>query len=191
MSYGTDPRRNPWPNIPMPDGSEGGNMRTLLGMREVLEILINRRPSDNFRAVLLREFAGTQDPNEPVENVNNITNNNVTLARGYDIYAYLPGTFTSLEVVISVPLVRRVIFPANLVGSLVYSGVAATGGVFFTLSKNGVSFGTLTFGAGSTVASPLATKTIFEAGDIFTMTAPLAPDATLENISIGLRVDRA
>lgn len=190
MSYGTDPRRNPWPNIPMPDGSEGGNMRTLLGMREVLEILINRRPSDNFRAVLLREFAGTQDPNEPVQSITNTTNN-ITLSRGYDIYAYLPGTFTSLEVVIDVPIVRRAVFPANLVGSLVYSGVAATGGVSFTLAKNGVAFGTLTFGAGLSVAAPLSTRTIFEEGDSFTLLAPLAPDPTLENLSLGLRVDRA
>jgi hypothetical protein len=91
---------------------------------------------------------------------------------------------------ISVSLVRFLAgqsfsIPSGLTGSCAYAGVAATATTVFTILKNGTVFGTMTFAAGSHVATwAAATATSFVLGDLLMVVAPGVQDTTLADISL-------
>jgi Putative phage tail protein len=77
-----------------------------------------------------------------------------------------------------------VTFPAGLAGSRASAGDGATATTSFAIARNGTAVGTMDFAAGATTASfTMATATSFAAGDVLTLTAPAAPDATLADLA--------
>lgn len=61
---------------------------------------------------------------------------------------------------------------------------ATTGSTIFTLKRNGSSFGTITFGAGSSTAPAIAvTAQTLAIGDTITIVAPSTPDATAAGLA--------
>lgn len=79
---------------------------------------------------------------------------------------------------------RQVNFPSNYAGSFAKARVAATGTAVFNISQNGGSTGSITWTGGTdgTFTSPSGNPVQLNAGDIFTLTAPASPDATLADI---------
>lgn len=78
---------------------------------------------------------------------------------------------------------RGVTFYAGLGDSYAKAEVASTGTVFYSLQKNDVEFGRLTFTAGDPLGVfTCATNTVFGAGDKYTMIAPASRDATLSGV---------
>lgn len=80
-----------------------------------------------------------------------------------------------------------VTFPANLEDSQAGAEVAASADAVFSITKNGVEFGTLTFPAASAEGVfACATDTTFEAGDVLRVIAPTPRDATLSGVAATL-----
>lgn len=86
---------------------------------------------------------------------------------------------------------RTVVFPANLAGSRVNAGVAATADCVLTLKKNGVSAGTLTFTAGSATAVASVTNFSVDPGDILTVENQSTADVTLALVSLTISGQRS
>ena len=98
----------------------------------------------------------------------------------FDVGGYYAGYPGASEVIYRIPFTRAVKFPASMTDSQGKAGTAATGQTDFDLQKGGVSFGTMRFGAGGTVATFIAASaTTFNPGDVLTVHAPGSPDATL------------
>jgi len=101
------------------------------------------------------------------------------------------GTMTGAEVVIRMPMARTIILPSGLTESRAVANTAATVDSNFTLRKNGTLFGTIAFLAGITTgAYSAATVTTFAPGDIFTVTSPVTPDATLADVGLTIAGSR-
>lgn len=80
-----------------------------------------------------------------------------------------------------------IVLPAGLLGSMGVAGVAATGSTSYSLNRNGVQFGTMTFSAASASASfSAASDTVISPGDIITVVAPTSPDSTLADLTWSL-----
>jgi hypothetical protein len=77
-----------------------------------------------------------------------------------------------------------VTFPVGLAGSYGTAGTAASATASFAIQKNGSAVGTMAFAASATSASfTMGTPTSFAGGDVLTIVAPGAPDATLANLA--------
>lgn len=109
--------------------------------------------------------------------------------RAYDVGIYVGGpTFISNEVLFAHSVDVAVIFPANFASSVAKALTAPTGSPVFSLQKNGVEFGTLTYSGGTgTFVSP---ETSFVPGDVLTLVAPTSPDATIAHLAITLFAQR-
>ena len=70
------------------------------------------------------------------------------------------------------------------------AGVTATATAVYSIQKNGVQFGTLSFGAGVTNGVFDGTATSFVAGDVLSIVAPSPRDATLAQVAITLAGNR-
>ena len=86
---------------------------------------------------------------------------------------------------------RTVAFPANLAGSSVSAGTAATAETVLTLKKNGVDAGTLTFAAAGTVPTIAVTNFSVVPGDILTVENQATADATLALVSMTISGQRS
>jgi hypothetical protein len=74
--------------------------------------------------------------------------------------------------------------PAGLSGSRGSAAAAATAATAFSIQKNGMNIGTMTFAASSTTAAfAMSADTVFNAGDVFAIVAPPISDATLANLA--------
>jgi len=101
----------------------------------------------------------------------------------YDIASSVIGKPSNADVVMMFIAPRAFTIPANMTGSYMTAGTAATGSSAFTVAKNGSTFCTVTFAAsGSTATFGSSSQTSFAAGDLLQITAPGTADATLANI---------
>ena len=74
--------------------------------------------------------------------------------------------------------------PSALAGSQSTNRTTAAASAAFTLKKNGTSFGTITFAAGSTTGTlAAASATVFAVGDRLELAAPTTQDTTLADLS--------
>lgn len=88
------------------------------------------------------------------------------------------------EEVIAHICTTEVTFPANFLGSIAKALVLATGTAVYSIRKNGVQIGTLTFTSASLVGVyAMASEAIFAIGDRFSVIAPNPRDETLSGVS--------
>jgi hypothetical protein len=78
--------------------------------------------------------------------------------------------------------VRNFQFAANFTTSLSKATTSSTAAASFSIQKNGVQFGTMSFAAGGVTGTFTSTLTSFTAGDVLTVVAPSTADATLGDI---------
>ena len=108
----------------------------------------------------------------------------------YDVALYVQGRPQAGERVARFVVARPFSLPVGLIDSAASAVTAATGTGVFSLARNDVQFGTVTFDASTTGALAAGAKTDFAAGDVLEVIAPASQDATLSDISITLAGDR-
>lgn len=110
----------------------------------------------------------------------------------YDIGVFIPGLTTASQLCLQFTAPRAFRFPDNFSGSDANTGTNPTASAVFTILKNAVSIGTLTFNTSGvpTFATSGSGYETFAAGDILTITSQVTPDATMANISISLKGER-
>jgi hypothetical protein len=82
-------------------------------------------------------------------------------------------------------LARRVRLEADFAGSVGVAGTAATADADFDVWRNGVSIGTMRFGAGVTAPTFVAAAAVtLEVGDELTVVAPASADASLVDLVV-------
>ncbi|MDD3030319.1 MAG: DUF2793 domain-containing protein [Alphaproteobacteria bacterium] len=104
----------------------------------------------------------------------------------YDVGGSYNGAPTDSLVLLRYPFNRAVSFPLNMANSHAVSGVAATASAVFSLRKNGVQFATMTFAAGTALATFAGAATSFAIGDVLTIMSPSPADSTLADIGFAL-----
>lgn len=107
----------------------------------------------------------------------------------FDVLLSVAGKPSAAEGLARWVFARTVTFPTNFAGSQASAGTPATAQTVFTLAKNGVQAGTVTFAAGAGTASFASTGgavVTLAAGDVLTLTAPNPADATLADLAITL-----
>lgn len=96
------------------------------------------------------------------------------------------------EVLIPHVFADEILFPADLGTSRAVAVAAAAADAEFSLRKNGVEFGTVTFASGASVGTFAAASAVtFEIGDVATVACPNPQDVSLMSPSITLRGSRA
>lgn len=108
----------------------------------------------------------------------------------FDVGMFVGGLPDNSELVLYLPMVRTVVFPAGLTGSYALANVASTGTKVFDIQKNGGSVGSATFTTSATGVLAMASQQTFAAGDILSIVAPAAQDATLSDIGFNLKGTR-
>lgn len=110
----------------------------------------------------------------------------------YDIGFFAEGVLTTSEVVARFVCPRALSLASGASGVAI-CGVAPTGATaVMTLTKNGSSFGTVTYATGSTVGTVSITDaTSFAIGDIIGWVGPASVDATLSDVSATLTATRS
>lgn len=81
-------------------------------------------------------------------------------------------------------MTTTVTFPAAFLGSVAKARIASTGTVVYSIRKNDVEIGTITFTASVTGVFALASQTAFAAGDRISLIAPDPRDATLSGVVV-------
>ena len=108
----------------------------------------------------------------------------------YDFSIFEAGKPIASQYLYRAPMVRPLTFNVNLAtatgsNAQASASVAATSSYTITIAKNGVSFGTIVFGAGSSSGTiTAATPPSFAVGDILSLQGQVTPDATLSDIGI-------
>lgn len=101
----------------------------------------------------------------------------------YDLPMYFPSTYAASATIARIIFARTVQFAVNLPGSAASATNGSTGTAVLTLNKNGTAIGTLTFTSSTTGVISFTSAVTFNAGDIFTITAPSVADATFGGVS--------
>lgn len=105
----------------------------------------------------------------------------------YDVASTYPGLLGAGDVVLRYPFPRKVEFPTGLTDSRAVAGIAPTGTATFSLRRNNVQVGTLTFSGGSTTGSfSMAGPTLFSPGQVLTVVAPNPANSTLADVGFCL-----
>lgn len=108
----------------------------------------------------------------------------VDLLKREQITGFKNGLHSASEVLLRYVAARSFTLPINAVVSQFKSTIAATASKVFNIQKNGANIGTATFAAAGTSATfSVASATNFVTGDLLTLVAPAAPDATLANLA--------
>lgn len=102
----------------------------------------------------------------------------------YEISNWDSDRPASGEEVIAHIITTNVSFPAGFTGSYARALVASTGAAVYSIQKNGVQIGTLTFTSSTTGVFAIASPAAFVAGDRFSLVAPNPRNATLSGVSM-------
>jgi len=109
----------------------------------------------------------------------------------YDIAGGVAGRPADAEVILLFPAPRTFTLPAGLASSQAVAGIGASVAQVFSLRKNGVQFGTLSFAIGALVGVfTSAVDAVFAVGQVLTVVAPTPPDVLLADVGITLAGQR-
>lgn len=108
----------------------------------------------------------------------------------YEISNWDSDRPATAEEVVAHIVTTTVTFPIAFAESRAKALVASTGTAVYSIQKNGVQIGTLTFTASLTGVFALASATTFVAGDRFSLVAPSPRDATLSGVSMTIVASR-
>lgn len=115
---------------------------------------------------------------------------NATLAQysvPYDLGGSIFGVCANSEVALRIRACRAFRLASGQANGQAKAGIAATGSTVFTIAKNGVSVGSITFAAGSSTGTFSFTNNVDVAtGDLITVTGPATADATLADVDFTL-----
>jgi hypothetical protein len=107
-----------------------------------------------------------------------------TLINGYDVPVYISGAPGDGETFPIFMVTRPLLLPSDLEESqFAIKGVAPTATAVFTLFKNGVEIGSISFATDKTPSVSFDDDVVFAPGDAFSMDAPDPADATMTNIA--------
>lgn len=107
--------------------------------------------------------------------------------RPFDLETFVNGPPADGATVLQTVLARTAQLPAGGGNSQGYASTAATSASSFSITRNGVSVGTVNFGVGANVATfTIASDVAFVAGDRIALVAPSPQDASLSDVSITL-----
>lgn len=107
-----------------------------------------------------------------------------------DIAFYSSGKPSALALLIAYLPARQITIPTGYTLSRAKASIAATLISVFTILKNGVSIGILTFAAGSSVGVFAGAGGVIGITDELTVVAPAVADATLSDIRFTLSASR-
>lgn len=107
-------------------------------------------------------------------------------AHPYDIGASYGGKTSSGEFLIRFPFTRTIVYGVDMPGSYAKADIVATSSTVFKMQKEGTQFGTITFGVGSKTGTFSGEAKTFSAGEVFVITCPETPDATLAEIGLSI-----
>lgn len=100
----------------------------------------------------------------------------------YDLGGGILGVPGDGDVVGRYAIVRPIQIAANLGGTVAKAELLPTATTVLTLKKNGTSFGTLTWAAGSAIATKAGTQTSFVSGDVLTIENQAVADMTFGDV---------
>lgn len=104
-----------------------------------------------------------------------------------DISGYKAGQPAADEVIVRIPIARRIRLKVDLAGSHASAEAAATASADFDIRVDGVSSATMRFAAAATSATFIAaSEAVLEPGQVLSVVAPSTPDATLAGIGFTL-----
>lgn len=100
----------------------------------------------------------------------------------YDIGGSITGKPAASAIVLSFVAVRNFVIPANMTGSIAKVTNVGAAACVFSLRKDGVEFGKMSFAIGGATATfTAATQTTVAPGNIISVVAPAAADSTFAN----------
>lgn len=109
----------------------------------------------------------------------------------FDIAIFAQGVYADGEMLHRHVFASTSVFPIGLVGSQVSSVGPAAAATTLQLKKNGVTFGTINWGIGDTVATYTSVAgATFDAGDVLTVIVPTPADTTLSSVAGTIRGSR-
>lgn len=100
----------------------------------------------------------------------------------YEIFNWDTDRPASGEEVVSVVFTTDVTFPADFLGSRAKARVASTGAAVYSIQKNDVQIGTITFATSTNGVFALTSETSFTSGDRMSVVAPAPRDPTLSGV---------
>ncbi len=115
-----------------------------------------------------------------------LTFTDVGLGTPYDVGNYVLGLPGDAALVFAYLPPRTIAFTAGLATSRAKASVASTGTAIYTILKNGVGVGTITFTTSATGVFAMAADQTFTNADELTVTAPTPQDATLSAVRFTL-----
>lgn len=105
----------------------------------------------------------------------------------YELGYYFEGIVLTANDQKSMFLFTQTVVFASGANSRAYTNIPATASQVYDLQKNGISFGSVTFGIGANVGTvTIGSSTTFNAGDRLEVFGPAAPDGTLDEVAITL-----
>lgn len=104
----------------------------------------------------------------------------------FDIAQFINGKPLSSEILVKVIFPRAIAFPTNFSGSYAKCVTAPTAATSLNILKNGVSIGSVSFGAGATTGTFSVTSVTFAAADVLVITANGTVDATFADVAFML-----
>lgn len=116
-----------------------------------------------------------------------VTTKPLTNTKPYIVVLNIPGSVMSDFVFPSHIFTLSVSFAIDFALSKAHSRIYATNNFVFTIRKNGINIGTLTFATGTSIGVFVATSTSsFIAGDIIEIKSQLISDPSLSDVTISL-----
>jgi hypothetical protein len=115
---------------------------------------------------------------------------NVDLVKKYHINLFIGGLPKNDELLVKIKTEISFEFPDDFVGSIAHAEDVATANSVFTVSKNGITVGTVTFLAGTATgvfASTGSGVVSYAEEDVFKLVGQGIADATLKDISISFK----
>lgn len=128
---------------------------------------------------------GILEADDVQEAIDEITDR-ITLDQ-YDILFFIEGLWTESTTLYRLIPIHKFTIPANPTTNVAYAEAAPASEVVAVLKKNGVQFGTITWGVGEhNGVWSIPGDTVFNAGDAFSIDATNVVDTVFKNVSIAI-----